>query len=380
MSTNLTLLAVSALAGLGLARRRGGSAARSRREPEITVLGAEPQDQESARGKVLSLYRYMTMGGSDLARQVLSIKPDALEHFLEEWRDGPHPMFSPLSRLSRFELPAALPRWLQVLEEAEEESDYPHEAVDQFLESVDPGVIEVFNDWARGLSWDDEMPPSFSFSHPKILKGAWLIHHSPAYGLESKGFRLGVAGFDDLAYTGGAKTFSGQRPGWSFGFPPGSHEHDGFDRGRPAYGEYIYAVWVPYAILAHHYGDQGDQVIFWGPSASRIVEIKKGDVRVGPGRYDIEERWFIPGYDDKDGRTISAADSSDLVDWLDQNWSQYSRKLIGGQGLARARRRVERGWSDEVVGTRQVKDYYGETREVPVRGHVYRGPFKGGRR
>ena len=81
-----------------------------------------------------------------------------------------------------------------------------------------------------------------------------------------------------------------------------------------------------------------------------------------------------------DGRTISAADSSDLVDWLDKNWHKYSRKLIGGQDLARARRRVERGWSDEVVGTRQVKDYYGETREVPVRGHVYRGPLKGGRR
>jgi len=379
MSANLAILAVSALTGLGLAHRRKGSTARGRREPEITTIGAEPQDQESARAKVLDLYRYMTASGSDRARQMLSLKPYVLVMFLKRWKSGDVPKFGALSQLKNFDPPASISDWLESLRRADSEEEYPYEAVDSFLESVDPGVVEVFNQWGQGLSWDDETPPGLMFSRPKILKGAWLIHHSPAYDLESKGFRLGVTGFDDLGYTGGAKTFFGQRPGWNFGFPPSSHEHDGFDRGRPSYGDYIYAVWVPYAIFAHHYGDQGDQIIFWGPSASRIVEIKKAEIRFGPGRDDIEERWFIPGYDDKDGRTISAVDSSDLVDWLDKNWDQYSRKLIGGQGLARARRRVERGWSKEVIGTKQVKDYYGDTQEVPVRGDVYRGPSKGSR-
>jgi len=367
MSASVAIASLAALAALGALHRKG-SQARAQARP--TLAGAEPQDAVSARAAMMRLMRRLKPSPRELAYEHLSLFPGLLPRFYRHWLRSPELRGG--YGLARG-VPSSLPPDLSLARRlAGIEEDVPWEDIEDFVRSSGDDVIRSFNEFALHNASEEETPPSTVFSGPRLLKDVWLIHHTDASSIDDTGFRLGVQSQEGLSYTGGGHTFAGQRPGYNFAYLPSDHERYGFSRGQPRYGSNIYALWVPYAIHAYHVNDQEPQVIFWGPSARNIVKISKADVSVEGG--DIEERWIVHYLENRDGRTISAETSEDLVDWLRANWDQY--RFMSG-AADRARRRVERGWSAEVVGKRSVKDYYGDEREIDVQSNVFRGPGKG---
>lgn len=367
MSSMLAIASAAALAALGLART--GSRSRPRpAPPKPTVAGAEPQDAVSARKAMMDLMRSFRSGRKGVAADYLNEYPGFLLDFYRKWLDAgsvswPHRTWY-LRDLQ--DAPDDTEERIKQLEEADE---HPYELIEEFLSS-DPSVISAFNDYAMSKAGEEFQPPFTVFSNPKLIKDVWLIHHSPASHLDEDGFRFGVSDLAGLAYTGGAHTFQGQRPGYGFAYLPEHHEHYGFGgrRSEPKYGDHIYAFWVPYAISAYHNNDGEPQVIFWGPSARNIVEIERTEVSTEDGP---EDRWIVAALGP---RTIAAESSNDLVAWLRDHWRQAKAYT---QWVDASRRRVERGWSAEVVGKKTVKDYYGDQQEVDVQADVFRGPGKG---
>jgi hypothetical protein len=363
MSSTLAIVSVAALAALSLTR--GGSRSqRIRNPPKPIVAGAAPQDAVSAREVMRDLMRSLKAGPKGVAQDYLNESSDLLLGFYKKWlQAGPSSrQWSSLNELG--DPPESIQDLIREIEEAGEVSTA---LVDAFLES-DLAAITAFNEYAMDQLDEDFQPPSTAFYSPKLIRNAWLIHNSPSMTLDQKGFRLGVSDLPGLAYTGGARTFEHQRPGYSFAYLPEDHEYHGFDHGRAKYGDHFFAFWVPYAVVANHYADRERQVIFWGPSARNIFEIEKTEVSTKDG---FEDRWIVTALGP---RTIATESSEDLVDWLRDHWRQAKAYT---QWVDASRRRVERGWSAEVVGKKTVKGYYGDEREVDVQADVYRGPGKG---
>lgn len=364
MSVSLAIASVAALAALSLGRT--GSQSRAKRAPpQPTTAGAEPQDAVSARGVMLDLMRSFQAGPRAVASDYLYEYPYLLPGFYKAWLDS---------------APSSRAWFLQGVGDLHEEAarlagmpegvdEVPDELIERFLASSDDSVISAFNDYAIREIDESFQPPFTAFANPKLIKNVWLIHHSPASRLDEDGFRLGVSDLAGLAYTGGARTFQGQRPGYNFAYLPEHHERYGFDgRNGQKYGDHIYAFWVPYAISAFHYADNEPQVIFWGPSARNIFEIEKTEVSTEDG---LEDRWIVPALGP---RTVATESSDDLVAWLRDHWRQAKAYT---EWVDASRRRVERGWSAEVVGKKSVKGYFGDEREIDVQADVYRGPGKG---
>jgi hypothetical protein len=362
------LLAMGAIAALSALSRIKGSRSKIVR---TDLAGSHWSDERSARQAITALARSMEPDAKDLAYQYAEISPSWLTGFFREWEalyeTGCKPRWGWKSEMK---LDGPPPMSAEAVADQIEQG-----YIDQVIEAMPEWSLHRFNQYAEPLAinWG-EMPPAASFGPPTILRDVWLIHHSSSPSIDRQGFRLGVQRMDGLAYTGGGRTFQGQGPGYNFAYLPEDHEHQGFDNwGRPKYGDTIYAFHVPWAVKAEHYGDEETQVIFWGPSARRIVEIKQEELETPDG---YEDRWIVPVLDDnRDGRTVATETSEELVDWLRRHWQQYRGTL--DIGADRRRRRVERGWSREKTGTMTTEDYYGNPMEVDVYEDVYRGPRRG---
>jgi hypothetical protein len=362
------LLAMGAIAALSaLSRARGSQSKPVRTEP----AGSHWSDERSSRQAITTLARAMKPDAKELAYQYAEISQSWLTGFFREWEALYEAGWKPRwGWKSEMKLDKPPPMTAKAVAH-EIEQGY----IDEIIEAMPEWSLHRFNQYAEPLAinWG-EMPPAASFGPPTILRDVWLIHHSSSPSIDRQGFRLGVQEMDGLAYTGGGRTFQGQGPGYNFAYLPEDHESQGFDRwGSPKYGHTIYAFHVPWTVKAHHYGDQEEQVIFWGPSARHIVEIKKEELETPDG---YEERWIVPVLEDnQDGRTVAMETSEELVEWLRRHWQQYRGTL--DIGADRRRRRVERGWSREKTGTMTTEDYYGNPREVDVHEDVYRGPRRG---
>lgn len=78
-------------------------------------------------------------------------------------------------------------------------------------------------------------------------------------------------------------------------------------------------------IQVYHYGDEQNQVIFWGPSAFDIIPIYHGDVSYSNDN-SSSDTWYIQ--DDKTSRVIyESEDIEDVVTWVENNWFQYRNRL-----------------------------------------------------
>jgi hypothetical protein len=362
----IALGAAGLLAGAAALSRRGGAPNRhGKPAPKRSLIGSTWADQESARRHMQMLLKVMDPDDRELAQQYAAISSG----WLREWLEQNGEDFDEGGTYDTQELIGFI------------DNGFVDDAV---AELTDDGV-EDFNEYAsrQAAGWG-EMPPAQVFTGPELLRDVWLIHHSKDPSIETEGFRFGVQGIDGLAYTGSGHTYEGQQPGYNFAYDPDDHARYGMDGDRPRYGAYVYAFWVPWAIKAHHHGDQEPQVIFWGPSARNIVQISREEVwdpdarGWGGSQGAMRDRWVIEGLDeDRPGRTIATDDAGELVDWLAANYDQYRRVL--GQRLDRRRRRVERGWRKQKVGEQDYTPYYSQTSyKRDVYADVYKGPRKGG--
>jgi hypothetical protein len=364
----LAALGVAGLLAAASALARRGAGGRNRKvAPVRSQPGSTWADQESARRHMQMLLKVMDPDDRGMALQYASISDGWLRDWLLDYGD-------------RYDRGGAYD--VQELIEAIDMGD-----VERAVAGLTDDAIPYFNDWAASKANDwGEMPPAQVFTGPELLRDIWLIHHSSAGDIDTRGFRFGVQEIEGLAYTGSGHTYEGQDPGYNFAYHPDDHDTYGWatrGSGRLKYGQHAYAFWVPWAVRATHHGDQEPQVIFWGPSARNIVPISREVWNPeadgwGGEKGAEEDRWVIEGLDgDRPGRTVSAEDAGDLVSWLEENYDQYRRVL--GQALDRRRRRVERGWKRQQVGERQVKSRWSKhTHKEPVYADLYKGPRKGG--
>ena len=379
--SKLALGAAGILAAIGVAKVKRGSPASDRQPKSVmprSQAGSSWADDRPARIEVKRLYDAITATGRDLALEYAAVTPHLLSEFVGDWasvarsleRGQQHRRAYGAKRdLESFVKKAGPPPLTDDQVEELIENDEWDGVIDEFSDAA----AEAFADYARtkfATGWI-EMPPAHVFHDAELLRDQWLIHQSSSTSIDMEGFRVGVGNHENLGYTGSNWTYQGQEPGFNFAYHPGDYNSYGYSsRGynrEPKYGKNVYVFWVPWAVRAWHYGDQEPQVMFWGPSAKRVVLIGQ----VEQDRLDdYVECWVIQELGEH-GPCFDTVE--DLVYWLEDNWRQYQRVLFSVE--QRRRRRVERGWAtQQVPGQHQVTSY-GYKR--PKRRTVYRGPKKG---
>jgi hypothetical protein len=145
-----------------------------------------------------------------------------------------------------------------------------------------------------------------------LVKNEWCIHFtSAAYNIAREGFSGGTPEIDDLAYTGAG--MQKHYAGYDFAFLI----HDG-NVNFNNYGDEA-VIFRASGVLARHYGDEQDQVIFWGPSVKEIIPIKKGE---------YSRDWEIEGLD---GQIFKTGKPSELAGWATDNIPQYRKQILAGK-------------------------------------------------
>jgi GNAT superfamily N-acetyltransferase len=179
--------------------------------------------------------------------------------------------------------------------------------------SITPKMFEDFYQKMHheAMREDSTDCPSFMhMSYEGVVKNQWLIHMTnEPNAICREGFRIGM---DDLSRLGltTAYTEAGKRGGYNFAFPT--------DKAKYAEGHYGKHAVMFHAsgIEVYHYGDEENQIIFWGADARDIIPIYSG------GGY-----WSLP--DNAEGRPVFQSESlQTVVDWVIQNFAQYRKVIV----------------------------------------------------
>ena len=257
--------------------------------PQCNPDGAKVGSLKKAfvRQDLAWLKSYLTMTdaekGEELARQ--------FPHRFFEWLSGQ-------------ELPEGweAPKDLDELIDNDMFSGLPPAMCEQFLRS-DEGT--------RAVDDDPMDAPSFMYmEYEGIVKNQWLVHKTDEPGeISLHGFTRGMW---DLARLGLTTYFTDKAKtgGYNFAVPAGEA-----GRIERKYGKHA-VLFRASGIRIHHYGDEEDQVIFWGRDARDIVPI-----------HERGGEWCLP--EGGNGRPVFEAERlQDAVDWAVANFQQYRRWLV----------------------------------------------------
>lgn len=145
-------------------------------------------------------------------------------------------------------------------------------------------MFRDFWDWAEGRESLLEHPESPSWMHMiyrrDVPPDEWLVHLTDdARKLCSEGFKKGVSDPSKLGFTTRIHPDERRREGYNFAFSVDSKSFRG-DVGRGRYGDeaVLFQPGPSGGVEVHHFGDRENQVIFWGPSATNMVCLRKTDV------------------------------------------------------------------------------------------------------
>ena len=205
--------------------------------------------------------------------------------------------------------------------------DYTHR-VFEFLENEG----EAFNeDDIDGSYWVDnatsEQLKSFKeyiTSHPedegintpayqhldfkKVQKAGWLVHFTNnAYNIVKEGFLYGHEEFTGLGLTTWkSEEYRKKYSGYNFAFDIDS-KYAKFASGSGIYGKEAVVFWGS-GIKAYHWGDEEDQILFYGPSVKKdmIFQI-----------YQSNGQWVTEDYN---GRIMKGGSFEEVVDWVTHNY------------------------------------------------------------
>lgn len=179
------------------------------------------------------------------------------------------------------------------------------------------------------LDMGPHRPAYEHMSFNRLVRPTWLIHFTDdPEAIASEGF---THGWDSTTGLGLTTHFTDEArhrgPGYNFAFTVGSRDARNALNSRhgPKYGKHAVVFWAG-GVEAYHYGDEEDQVIFWGPevSPSRIFAVMNGP-----------DDWYV---EDAAGRVVFGVDSDapyderspakefeDAVAWVVANHRMLSR-------------------------------------------------------
>lgn len=165
---------------------------------------------------------------------------------------------------------------------------------------------------------DTDEPLFVVADYEKDIRNEWLVHMTDNLcGVSHEGFSIGVS-IDELAYTPGRGTTKYKYgPGYNFAFTADEADH----AERTGYGKYC-VLFQASGVQIYHYGDEEEQVIFYGPSARNLIFITKAEYG------DYSGSWVIKS--EITNRPICHFEElQDCVYWAIKNFPQYRNHLVG---------------------------------------------------
>ncbi len=188
-----------------------------------------------------------------------------------------------------------------------------------------------------------DRPAYEHMSFNRLVKPTWLVHFTDdPESIASDGFTHGWDSTEGLGLTTHFSDEARKRgPGFNFAFVLGSRDAKNAARSDwrssgPKYGKHAVVFWAG-GVEAYHYGDEEDQVIFWGLEVGqdRIFAMRNGD-----------DGWWV---DDATGRTVFGIDQGAPYDDRAEakgfeetaEWIVSNHRMLSGTDEKADRRRRE---------------------------------------
>lgn len=206
----------------------------------------------------------------------------------------------------------------KIEKEHDEMSDEFYDAADKIEKAMTAKEIENFLHAMNHTDYTDA--PSWSFMDYKriVPRNTWLIHFSDdASDIHWKGFQYGIDDPTKLAYTTHYSKNAKKYGGYNFAFIADSRETKNAANTQK-YGQHA-VMFQSSGVLAYHYGDEENQVIFWS----------KG---VNPGSlvylHNEDGKWCVQPINNDKRECLYSGDLSDAISWVENNHQQYRKSLF----------------------------------------------------
>lgn len=199
--------------------------------------------------------------------------------------------------------------------ENEIENGFDEEAIERFVALLkEHGLSRAFEGYIQYNTNYEDLPTWMSCDYQGVVKNEWCIHFTnDAESIARNGFTSGTDDVNRLGYTTRSSKMSS---GYDFAYPIDSPNVDMGNYGDEA------VLFQTSGVKVWHYGDQEEQVIFYGPYAKNFIPIVR----------DESNNWCI--YDKHDERVLVSGEPSQLVLWAINNLSQYRKQIMmGGNGI-----------------------------------------------
>lgn len=187
------------------------------------------------------------------------------------------------------------------------------ESVEDFLSLLKKnGLCDHFISVMSGMVDCYELPAWMFVDYIRPVKNEWCIHFgNDAELISQEGFTGGTNDLDNLAYTNaGSKK---PTPGYNFAFTIDNRKVDYAEYGEEA------VIFRTSGVEIYHYGDNENQVIFYGPNAKEFIYISHD----GEGG-----DWCVRG---KKGNILKSGSPSEIAAWATANLPQYRKSILSGK-------------------------------------------------
>ena len=193
------------------------------------------------------------------------------------------------------------------------EFDYEDESlVEMFLNMLEENnLCDHFVSEMQNIVDYYELPSWCTMDFNRIVKNEWCIHFgSDSESIAKEGFTGGTPEIEHLAYTNaGAQKSSA---GYDFAFLINDRSVDYNGYGNEA------VIFRTSGVEIYHYGDNQNQVVFWGPNVKSFIPIHQdnGD-------------WVVYG---QNGQVlVRCGRPSEIALWATENLPQYRKQIMTGK-------------------------------------------------
>jgi len=226
-----------------------------------------------------------------------------------------------------------------------DEDGFTDDKLYEWVDSAPQARIDEFKAYVEELPHISDGPDRPAYEHmaySRLVRPTWLVHFTDdPLDIAENGFKYGWESTEGLGLTTHFTDAARKRgAGYNFAFvlgSPDARNASSRDGGGPKYGGHAVVFWAD-GVEAYHYGDEENQVIFWGPEVvpDRIFAVWNGG----------DDGWHVQ---DASGRVVFGADpdvyhedaaAKDFEDAAE--WTVANHRMLSRVEEKRQRRRRER--------------------------------------
>ena len=193
------------------------------------------------------------------------------------------------------------------------EFDYEDESlVEMFLNMLEENKLcDHFISEMQSIVDYYELPSWCTMGFNRVVKNEWCIHFgSDSESIAKEGFTGGTPDIERLAYTNAGVQKSSAGYDFAFSINDRSVDYNG-------YGDEA-VIFRTSGVEIFHYGDNQNQVVFWGPNVKSFIPIHQdnGD-------------WVVYG---QNGQVlVRCSRPSEIALWATENLPQYRKQIMTGK-------------------------------------------------